>query len=51
MYEEEVQRGADRGAASSVMSQGKATPLACREVGISQQSCATNASTEKPSTA
>ena len=34
-----------------LMSQGKATPVACRGAGISQQSCATNASTEKSSTA
>src|SRR5271163_1626324 len=29
-----------------LMSQGKKAPIACREAGISQQSCATNASTE-----
>src|SRR5271155_3292382 len=34
-----------------LMSQGKTAPIACREAGISQQSCATNASTEKSSTA
>ena len=39
--EEAVQRGADRGGASSDRSvdvAGKATPVACREAGISQQS-------------
>ena len=34
-----------------LMSQGKAAPVACREAGISQQSCATSASTGKSSTA
>ena len=34
-----------------LMPQGKTAPIACREAGISQQSCATNASTEKSSTA
>ena len=34
-----------------LMSQGKTTPIACRQAGISQQSCATNASTEKSSKA
>ena len=34
-----------------LMSQGKTAPIACREAGISQQSCAKNASTEKSSTA
>jgi putative transposase len=33
------------------MSQGKAAPVACREAGISQQSCATNASTRRSSIA
>jgi hypothetical protein len=39
--EEAVQRGANRGGASSDRSvdvAGKATPVACREAGISQQS-------------
>ena len=34
-----------------LMSQGKTASIACREAGISQQSSATNASTEKSSTA
>jgi hypothetical protein len=34
-----------------LMSQGKTPAVACREAGVSQQSCATNASTRRPSTA
>jgi putative transposase len=32
------------------MAQGKATPMACRDAGISQQSSRTNCSTERSST-
>ena len=34
-----------------LMSQGKTAPIACREARNFEQSCATNASTEKSSTA
>jgi hypothetical protein len=34
-----------------LMSQGKTRAVACREAGVSQQSCATNASTRRSSTA
>ena len=34
-----------------LMAQGKPTPVACRDAGISQQNCATNCSTTKSSTA
>ncbi len=52
MLKEHVQRGADRRAASSDRSVDVAghQRAGCREAGISQQSCATNAPTAKSST-
>ena len=34
-----------------LLSQGKGTPVACREAGILQQNCAMNCSTQRSSTA